>query len=596
MSKPEVDRPKFVSVFTVSASGWLDTIKSTITHVSEVADDGKVIKSEVKGAASISPPTKLQRQSSENVVSDVFPCTRCCLYFETSKLLRAHAQTPEHIATVQRTAAKGKRKQIHATNTAVTSNSSSSAKGSAIDTASPRESSSEEDEDWVRAPTVRSSTRFITFHCTDLLNVTCRKELLLSSSLLRGLSVASMHDKYWKALHKTSTVRCVCVVLLGGGRFSGGVFKGGVIQVQKTFHKYVTRKKQGGMQIHNDKGGSRAQSMGASIRRANYQLYVEQAGAQLQKWKSWFDKADVILVYAPGVHNQAILYKDTFLCKTDPRIRSVACRKPIFSEVQRVFDEVFTLKLTAPEAPVHEDSEEQEAVLSPHHHQQQSKLTVTDQKIARISSQQDAERRQLAAFALLVTENKVQLAKAVLEEGDSMSIAKTVNFRLISREMKTPLHLASERMDGTEMVRLLLENKADPTIRDVHNKTAFARARVQNREAFTTFAGQNPALFDYASADIPVITEEQKTAAQAKRKAKAKAKRQRQKAARQEAKRQQDELAEQNRADEVLQQALSHSMAQPHTAARRVQTTRINRTADRAKRAAALEARLKRLG
>ncbi len=59
------------------------------------------------------------------------------------------------------------------------------------------------------------------------------------------------------------------VLMCSGGHFAGAVFDGEQAVVSKTFHRYTTRRKQGGAQSANDQAKGKARSGGAMIRRYN---------------------------------------------------------------------------------------------------------------------------------------------------------------------------------------------------------------------------------------------------------------------------------------------------------------------------------------
>lgn len=59
------------------------------------------------------------------------------------------------------------------------------------------------------------------------------------------------------------------IFLCSGGHFAGGVFEAKKCIKHKTFHRYTTRKKQGGSQSTRDAKGNAPKSAGSYIRRYN---------------------------------------------------------------------------------------------------------------------------------------------------------------------------------------------------------------------------------------------------------------------------------------------------------------------------------------
>jgi hypothetical protein len=60
------------------------------------------------------------------------------------------------------------------------------------------------------------------------------------------------------------------ILMVASGHFAGGVFdENGNLQVSKTFHRYTTRRKQGGAQSGKDNTGKMAKSAGSTLRRYN---------------------------------------------------------------------------------------------------------------------------------------------------------------------------------------------------------------------------------------------------------------------------------------------------------------------------------------
>lgn len=60
------------------------------------------------------------------------------------------------------------------------------------------------------------------------------------------------------------------IFMITSGHFAGGVFDNkGNMKVSKTFHRYTTRRKQGGAQSGKDNTGKMAKSAGSTLRRYN---------------------------------------------------------------------------------------------------------------------------------------------------------------------------------------------------------------------------------------------------------------------------------------------------------------------------------------
>ena len=79
--------------------------------------------------------------------------------------------------------------------------------------------------------------------------------------------------------------------------------------MHKTFHRYTTRRKQGGAQSSNDKSKGKANSAGAGIRRYNEQALDEEIQELLKDWKSFILNSSRVFIRAP-VNSKAKLFAD----------------------------------------------------------------------------------------------------------------------------------------------------------------------------------------------------------------------------------------------------------------------------------------------
>ncbi|KAA8915883.1 hypothetical protein TRICI_001976 [Trichomonascus ciferrii] len=131
------------------------------------------------------------------------------------------------------------------------------------------------------------------------------------------------------------------IVMIGGGHFSAAVFAHAPIPKQKptasnpfchvtvvahkTFHRYTTRRKQGGSQAASDAARGKANSAGSSLRRYNEQALQNEVRELLQSWKSHISSADNIYIRANGKTNRAVIanYDNAPISTRDPRVKNL---------------------------------------------------------------------------------------------------------------------------------------------------------------------------------------------------------------------------------------------------------------------------------
>ena len=169
-------------------------------------------------------------------------------------------------------------------------------------------------------------------------------------------------------IEKLADIKNIVIILCHGGYFSGAVFEGKKVIIHKTFHHYVTRKKQGGRQSSRDKTGKRPKSGGASIRRYNEQKHLNEIRDLFAKWKQYLNNADLIFTHIPG-RNRGDFFNDEdtpnyttsklvktskgcyYFHKDDERIRPLpfTTQRPTYKEVKQVFVKLTTVNVTTKE-------------------------------------------------------------------------------------------------------------------------------------------------------------------------------------------------------------------------------------------------------
>ncbi|KAJ8971834.1 hypothetical protein NQ317_001547 [Molorchus minor] len=156
-----------------------------------------------------------------------------------------------------------------------------------------------------------------------------RKEEVADVEILKRLQTCCSKNKQWT------------VFMLGGGHFAGAVFQETQPILHKTFHCYTVRAGQGGSQSSRDgkSGGSQPKSAGASLRRYNEQALIQHVKNIVDSWRPEIEKSSLIIYRASGPYNRAVLFggNTPLLDRSDKRLRTIpfSTRRATFTEVQR---------------------------------------------------------------------------------------------------------------------------------------------------------------------------------------------------------------------------------------------------------------------
>ncbi|KAI0741540.1 hypothetical protein C8Q80DRAFT_1194865 [Daedaleopsis nitida] len=117
----------------------------------------------------------------------------------------------------------------------------------------------------------------------------------------------------------------------------------------KTFHRYTTRRKQGGSQGLNDNSRSKAISAGAMLRRYGEQALREDIRNLLRDWAEEIHDSERIWIRA-SVSNRRIFldYEDAIIEKGDERLRTFPfpTRRPTQAELIRCLNELVRVKVS----------------------------------------------------------------------------------------------------------------------------------------------------------------------------------------------------------------------------------------------------------
>ncbi|OUM61359.1 hypothetical protein PIROE2DRAFT_62561 [Piromyces sp. E2] len=261
------------------------------------------------------------------------------------------------------------------------------------------------------------------------------------------------------------------IILLSSGHFAGGVVdcSTGRMVVKKTFHRYTTRRKQGGSQASNDNAKGKAKSAGANLRRYNEQM-IEQMNRIL---------ISIFFIITNLIFN----YRNTdALTMDDPRIRNVpfTTGRPTLNELSNIFEKLSTTYIKdINDVKLHKVKEEEEASTA-HSQKSKNKDTVGGKKEnnkrpgsanknkkdisnedGEVDKEVSAKDEELSKLKYLCKKGLIDMFKKQLENSTLVQLNEPF---YNDEEGISLLHIASAN-GQSEMVDYLLEAGADPTLK-----------------------------------------------------------------------------------------------------------------------------------
>ncbi|CAI4057989.1 Vms1p SKDI_04G2790 [Saccharomyces kudriavzevii IFO 1802] len=282
--------------------------------------------------------------------------------------------------------------------------------------------------------------------------------------------------------------------MVGGGHFAGAIVSHQRLDIKgnahkkneslieqavnflehKTFHRYTTRRKQGGSQSAMDNAKGKANSAGSALRRYNESALKTDIQGVLKDWAPYLSKCENIFIRARNVSDRKVFTDSTILDKNDERIKSFpfTTSRPTVSELKKAWCELCYLKvLPRPEPLVikqtaqwTENSNKKE---TPKEKQELSPEEIRTEEV--VSLVKKGRAPLLIAF---LKKNKLD-GNFQLKPENKYSLTPTI------------LHYASQQ-GLKQMVLILLSNiKCDPTIKNRLGRTAWDLTRDDDvRHAF----------------------------------------------------------------------------------------------------------------
>ncbi|KAI1080175.1 hypothetical protein F5B20DRAFT_541081 [Whalleya microplaca] len=312
----------------------------------------------------------------------------------------------------------------------------------------------------------------------------------------------------------------IFLCMIGGGHFAamvvslaprqtkhksaGPMNREATVLAHKTFHRYTTRRKQGGSQSANDNAKGNAHSAGSTIRRYNEQALTDEVRLLLQDWKGLLDTSELLFIRATGSTNRRTLfgpYEDQVLRGNDPRIRGFpfSTRRATQNELMRSFIELTRLKvreIDPAQATKTQQATQTKATPAKPPKPAAPKLTEEEETALLHTSQLQAfiRRSKLPALLSYLKSNDLP-ADFLFQPADSQQ----------NYHAPTPLHLAASQNIAPLVSGLLVKGGANPTLKNGEGKTAFELAGDRaTRDAFRVARDEaGESKWDWEAARVP---------------------------------------------------------------------------------------------
>ncbi|OAP61274.1 hypothetical protein AYL99_03475 [Fonsecaea erecta] len=338
---------------------------------------------------------------------------------------------------------------------------------------------------------------------------------ILKKKQLKPTAAKHSGKTHGDASHAVENEPHFFLCMIGGGHFAAMIVSlvpelrkgpGGieerhpVVRAHKTFHRYTTRRKQGGSQSANDNAKGNAHSAGSSIRRYNEMALEADVRAVLAEWKGMIESAELLFIRATGSTNRRTLfgpYDGQVLRSNDKRIRGFpfSTRRATQAELLRSFQELTRLKVGKLIEPAAERHPSEKAAAKESKPKPQAPKLSKEEETAQFhtSQLQGLIRRSKAPGVLLyLTKNELSPDFPFFPAADY-------------HHAPTPLHLSASTNSPALVLALLSKAHADPTIKNGDGKTAYEIAGdAKTRDAFRIARhqlGEN--VFDWSAAHVP---------------------------------------------------------------------------------------------
>lgn len=388
---------------------------------------------------------------------------------------------------------------------------------------------------WFGSPTLPEKTYYGIYKAIFTPEELGKEDSIVDAIKTRQLEKVSMGKppKDASSIPATYNGRHIFMCMIGGGHFAamvvslspkktkhsstGPMNREAVVLVHKTFHRYTTRRKQGGSQSANDNAKGAAHSAGASIRRYNEQTLIEDVRGVLSEWKGLIESCDLLFIRATGNTNRRTLfgpYEGQVLRSNDPRIRSFPfnTRRATQNELMRAFIELTRLKVQ------HIDPA---AIPVPAEPAPPKPKAPSKPAAPKLSEEEETALLHTTQLQALIRRSKLPALLSYLKTNDLD--ASTFRFHPADTQQNhhatTVLHLAAAQNSAPLVSGLLTRANADPTQPNADGKTPFDLAGDRaTRDAFRVARSElGEAAWDWDAARVPAALKREESEQRAER-------------------------------------------------------------------------------
>ncbi|KAA1468791.1 hypothetical protein DENSPDRAFT_541465 [Dentipellis sp. KUC8613] len=277
------------------------------------------------------------------------------------------------------------------------------------------------------------------------------------------------------------------------------------VLLHKTFHRYTTRRKQGGSQSLNDNAKGNAKSAGAQLRRYGEQALRDDIRNLLTDWAEEIDQCERIWIRASGSNRRIFLdYEGAIIPKGDERLRTFPfpTRRPTQSELTRCLAELTRVKVShfTEDALRAQDEAYLASLPKPKPKPQPAPAPAPVQKVAepKLSKEEEILRDKWSRLLEMIHKGRLDALKAFWErEGANLGGIDAPIPDWTGERYRTLLQLATQLGQEDITVWLLEEARADPTI-EVPSNIAVEKLDEDAADAAPAQAGSRRVAFDLA--------------------------------------------------------------------------------------------------